>query len=243
MGNGPSLKELDFELLKDEDVFTVNQITRNENFSKLHPKYHFWADPMFFYETPEHKPAISDEFYSKMIEVFNNNKDLTVFAVSKPTNGVCKQISKKHKLNYYCSYGAVKDYLNKSLDLSAPCPSFYNVLQYALYTAMVIGYKEIYLLGCEQSNLIMILSTLLHSQNNKYEYGYKITNEEGQRLVSQYNKFPVSVWLKEHSIMFKDFEYLKQIAINNGVAIYNCTKESLVKCFDFASIEDILNEK
>ena len=50
LGNGPSLKEVDFSLLGEEVVFTVNQLARNEKFDLLKSNYHFWADPSFFTE-------------------------------------------------------------------------------------------------------------------------------------------------------------------------------------------------
>ncbi len=48
LGNGPSLKEQDLSLLKDEYVFTVNQITRHPDYEKIKSNFHFYTDSMFF---------------------------------------------------------------------------------------------------------------------------------------------------------------------------------------------------
>ena len=48
LGNGPSLSKVDFTLLKDEVVFSVNQLPKNSQFSELHTTYHMWTDNRFF---------------------------------------------------------------------------------------------------------------------------------------------------------------------------------------------------
>ena len=48
LGNGPSLKEQNIELLKHEYVFTVNQFCRNPISEVIKPNFHFWVDDLFF---------------------------------------------------------------------------------------------------------------------------------------------------------------------------------------------------
>ena len=40
VGNGPSIKQQDLSLLKDEIVFCVNQCVRNEQFTAMNPQYY-----------------------------------------------------------------------------------------------------------------------------------------------------------------------------------------------------------
>lgn len=49
LGNGPSIAKLDFSLLGDEFVFTMNQIPRMKDFCKLRSNYHVWTDSILFH--------------------------------------------------------------------------------------------------------------------------------------------------------------------------------------------------
>lgn len=48
LGNGPSLKNVDLEILKDEYVFTVNCFSKVSGFEKVNSNYHLWIDSSFF---------------------------------------------------------------------------------------------------------------------------------------------------------------------------------------------------
>lgn len=245
IGNGPSIQCFGFELLKDKDIFTVNQIARNNNFNKLNIKYHFWADPMFFYEDINHNKTISDDMYQQMISVVKNNKNVKCFVTCKIENGVVQSLIKEGaNIHRYPSFLGTKQYGNSfKPSLDRPMPGFYNVLQYAILSAIAMGYKKVFLLGSEQTGLLNVLNTKINEKAEENGHGYSLNEDEKRRMVNHYNKFSVSQFLYEHALMFDDFEWLKMLAEKLNIGIYNCTPKTLVDSFEKKDIYEVLGSK
>ncbi len=243
IGNGPSIKDFDFSLLKGKDIMTLNQIARNQNFDKLDIKYHFWADPMFFYEDENHNKAISDDMYVQMQKVISKNPICVV--VSPLNNGVVKDLIKEGaKIYRYPAFSETNNELMRlEPRLSEVGPVFYNVMQYAIYSAICLGYKKIFLLGCEQTSLLTILNTKLNDATDTSNYGYVINKNEKERMIEHYKKCSVAKYLYQHAKMFDDFAWLRKLADINSVTIVNCTPKSLVDSFEHKELNDVLVNK
>lgn len=232
LGNGPSIRDVNFSIFKNEDIFTVNQISRHPDFEKITIKCHFWADPMFFEDDKNHNPTISDELFEYMAKIPEKNINSLLFVVADTNNGVVKKLKEKYRVHHYVSYGCIKSYNKEDINLSKCLPGFNNVVQFAILTALAMGYKEIVLVGCEQTSLMNVLNGIIEKNaSNKY-YGYIISDKERNRMINQYNRYSVSLWLSQHAEMFKDFDELEKLSKEFGCKIYNTTEKTLCDSFE-----------
>lgn len=235
IGNGPSLKDLDFTLFDNEDVFTVNDIANAKDFEKLNIKYHFWADPAYFNEKYAHI------YRELMIKTINHHSKPICFVACSLDNPQIKMINDTNSIIRYPNLGYVKKpYLFPRLD--KPSPGFYNVIQYAMLTAIAMGYKKIYLLGCEQTSIFEVLNTRLNRKYDVDSHGYDISNDKEKMLYDSCVSYSVSFYLECFVKIFKGFEYLDEISKYNNVAIYNCTDRSLLETYPKANLYEVLKE-
>ncbi len=61
LGNGPSIKKEDLNLLADEIVFTVNDMYLYEQFNRLNTNYHLLFDPAYFADISKRNPERNDQ--------------------------------------------------------------------------------------------------------------------------------------------------------------------------------------
>ena len=114
IGNGPSLKTVDLEKLKDEITFTVNQSPRMKDFPKIHTNYHIWTDERFFNEdfsSPEGK-----ELLEVMKSVNTDGNKPTVFYKTSAVKMIKEQeLEKELDISY-----VMEGFSLKSPDLDLP---------------------------------------------------------------------------------------------------------------------------
>jgi len=230
LGNGPSLKNLDFSKLKNIDLITVNQIARLKNFSTLKIKYHFWVDPMFFKKVED-----SDDLYNYMKLTILNSKNTIFFVGSNSKNTIVKKLlTLTNKVYFYPIFNSCESGYKYKGSLHDCCPNFANVIQCAIYSAICLGYKKIYLLGCDQTGIFNVLAAKTNQQSNCY--GYPISKSEQIRMQNHFKNTNISIWLSQNAKMFKDFDWIESFSKTKNCKIYNCTNNSLCDSFEFKKI-------
>ena len=248
VGNGPSITNFDFSTFEDEDIFTVNQIARHGDFSKAHPKIHFWADPLFFAENKDGSIGLSDEVFSIMVKTIESNS-ATRFILVKPfSNSVCSYLVRRYGIERFFRYLAITDLGDPrvrkwTLSLDRPCPSFYNVVQYAIWSAMCLGYSRIYLIGCEQSYIKNEIDMRLSRLADESIYGYTLSDKEKSRISNSAFATNLADVFSSYARIFRDFQLLKQVSDQNNISIINCTPNSLIDCFPKKTLEEVLGER
>lgn len=137
LGNGPSTNLESLKKIKDFPKMTVNFFHKGgEHF---HSDYHLIVDPAFYLEE-EYKrytlKLVQREKHTKMI--FNSEIVTNLYGkYDYPDNVYCINAN-------VIQYG---DHL--SVDMCKPMTSSPNVIPLAIQCVIHMGYKEIYLLGCE----------------------------------------------------------------------------------------------
>lgn len=234
-GNGPSIKNIDFGQFENEDVFVVNLIANHVQFKKLKPKYYVMVDPFLLSAEDSNKDRID-----KVIEVGKNNPGVKYFFPTKvQENYYCRIIEKNSEIYFLKSVLRLIDFMNDDPSLSKSIPDYGNVVLYAIYIAICLGYKAIYLLGCDETSIL----TLINAHRGYVDdsaYGYHLSEEEKKRIISTSTILPFDKSLSIMNETFKDFSLMKKYGEKYDVKIYNCCKESLLKCYDFIALEDVL---
>lgn len=106
-------------------------------------------------------------------------------------------------------------------------PCFQNVVGASIFILMLIGYKNVSLLGCDFNSFASCVKNHCYSEKNN------------ARTMS------LSFELFCYSIAAQNHDDLQAYAIHNGVQIFNSTKGSLIDSYPF-KFEDSLyfnNEK
>lgn len=238
LGNGPSLKMFDFKLLKDEITFTVNQLPRNPDFASLHTNYHFWADNRFF-DLREDCPE-DMELLQVMKNVNTSDNKPTVFYKVAAYEMIHKYgLDKSLNIHYYDEYIVnTQKALRKRVDFTHRVPNFHTVVHYTICMAVYMGFKEIYLLGCDCTGLISTIQAKL--QEGKSEYGYPISLNEKKRMEKMFAKATFISELKGYLNLLYEYEWLGDYCKCNHVKLYNATPGGLLECLPRVSLAKVL---
>lgn len=232
VANGPSLNTQNLELIKDEYTFGVNNLMITEKYDQLLPKFYTIVDYKFFHDeykvltdnlkklaTKEHKPiCIFPVIHKKYIERNGLDKDLEIIWIAHDINRGKK--------------------IRKDIRLSQLIPFSYNVANVALFTALSMGFTEIYLLGVDMTGV-------LHTYNEEYEFSdaghffksdLHLAEYESKKFQSFKNESMLKLYLGTFYCFRQAFEY----ANRRGVKIINLTSSGALDVFPLGKYEDIV---
>ena len=236
LGNGPSINNLDFALLANEDVFTVNQLARRDDYCLLKANYHVWADPIFF------EIDINKEENQELIQSFFRVKT----AVGSPicflpieAEDFVVQIGLSNVIDINYFYGHKDfDYCNEDIDLTKESYSFGTVVQYAISIALYMGYSEIYLLGCETTGILNVINNFLHRTIT--DYAYNVSEEEKKRMLGMMTKYDMEHEFKSWGIVLHQYKLLGKYCTDREIELINCTPSSIIDSLAYMDLSDVL---
>ena len=208
---GPSLRDVNLNKIKG-DTIVVNRFTKiGKEFPDFVPTYYAMIDALFAF------PGYIEEV-EEAIKMYGNKGTKFFFGSKLLHAELFKRV--KNDNFYFVTWpsGFLKP--NKTYTLDQPFPALQNVACFAIYYAMLMGYKKIVLLGCDFNSFASL------TRNHCYQ------ESSSERLYKR------SLELFDYSIVSKVHENLNEYAINHGVKILNSTKGSLIDAYEF----NILNE-
>ena len=136
LGNGPSIKNLDTDLISDGVTFVVNKFYKSPIYSKIKPTFHCVYDRFIFEECKDDLNDIisKDEFGTTFIftrraigSIKNDERCHYVYSTQLPTSG---------EYHY---------------NLTKNANTWLNVIPFVIMCAIYMGFSEIVLLGCDFS--------------------------------------------------------------------------------------------
>ena len=239
IGNGPSINKQDLSQLTNEITFTVNQLPRNNIFEKINTNYHLWVDDRFF-KIDKNKPE-DMELLNVMKSVnTTNNKPVVFYKLS------ARKMVEEFKLNEllnirYFQEGLIfNEEFNEEFDFTKLIPGYPTVVFYAISLAIYMGFKEIYLLGCDCTGFITTAQSLLKTNDNELLYGYKISENEKKRLQQSNSTYSIGDELLWHSYLFKDYEIFYRYCEKRNIKLVNCTAGGLLNLIPRMVLNEIL---
>lgn len=208
IATGPSLTSGDLEMLKDEDTFGVNSIFLMYDKTNWRPTYYVCTDAPYF---------------SKLIDTYkikpNKLCQQSVFLNSDTKKLNDDFISSKIEWIKFSGWNRAFDFFRPQImeDISHGMFAFGTVTNIVITIAMYMGYKEIYLVGADCSNL------------NKH-FVNDVTDKDKD---DKYVKDVIYAQLRGYEIMKKETE-------KRGVRVFNATRGGALEVFPRKKIEDIL---
>ena len=239
LGNGPSLKLEQLDLLEDEYVFTVNQFARSEQVRSVRPNYHFWADPIFF---KDEGSDASKEIVKTMIDVGQYNSDFVSFFPINEMDFVQRNgIDKKIHTGYFYSPLSLESGMINNIDYSKFTPGFGTVVQWCITMAIYMGFKEIYLLGCDHTGLMVQFKTALRKMDET-EYAYKYSDVEKKRMEDMVDKQGMEVLTFAYYNSTVEYRLLYEFCKKKNINLVNCSSVTVIDSIPRMRLTDVFNK-
>lgn len=232
IGNGPSLNNIDLKALKNEDVITVNNINKVKDYEQLNIKYHLWSDPDYFNGKYDINETLKN--FKKMFD----NKEITFFVPLYARDFFNNYEFDTNRVNYFLNRVILDDKSDVLTILTEPINMFRSVVQYAVVIAIYMGYKEIYLLGCDGTNICAVIDAVLDRTSTEY-HAYK---DDSVKLEFKKNPLPMEYNFYAQSRAFMLWRRLGEYAKANEIILKNCTETTLIDCIDRIRLEEVINE-
>lgn len=241
IGNGPSIRNVDFSLLKDEIVFTVNQLPRLERFHELKSDFHLWADERFFNLNKD------DEGDMELLDVMKAVKTESSNPVVFYKTTACKMIEEfnlRDELNIeYFMDGAIGSELSTvDYPITRMMPIFPTCIHYAIVIAVYMGFSKIYLLGCDCTGIQNTISARMETAN-EFNYAYDVSEKEKQRMVKMASQTKLSDEFIWYGKLLELYGVLCEYAKNHGTELFNATSTSLIENVPKVRLDEVLNDR
>lgn len=232
IGNGPSLNQQDLKPLKNEFVISVNSMIASSVFDTIQPNIHIMVDSTKFNDK-------YPEFISDLLSLAKKNpKPVCVFPIS--SYNFISKIGLKDELEIIYIMQGRKNHRITNIDLTKRIPQYQNVINVALYTAIYLGFSEIYLLGCDMTGFITI-----YNEDGTLDYGghfYENENTKEKKIMDDLHKARTNEFmLKAYGYVFELFRLTNDYAVKKGIKIYNATKGGALDVFPRVKYEDVIN--
>jgi hypothetical protein len=226
IGNGPSLTKMDLSKLANEVVFTVNTIMSNRNiYDTLNTDFHFVIDPFYFRQSvdlPEEKATID------LLKQINYEKKKPVCIVSYEGINAFKSygLDKTLDLAYIYQHINLTESYTPKINLTRNIPTSQNVVQAAIFSAIYMGFKEIYLVGCDMTSIFITYESNDNGETtiSNDTHAYKFSDNEMKNLLKESNRLDNEYMLHDYAKVFAIFKNIRKYAERNGIEIINATK-------------------
>lgn len=230
LGNGPSLAEENVSLLTNELLISCNQGQIFTEANGLKPRYHAFIDTIFL------GPEFS-EFLDEMIRLQAINGTILLTS-SQIAEAIRERVPDTDLFETH--QFLISDYVRRPAsrmpDLTEAQFGFLSVVHMALTFAIFMGFKEIFLLGCDMDYFLDPGRTLRHSYGDgKFGPVGKTAGE-----LFGWEQADLTAWcLRE----FRGFEELRRIAEGQGCRIVNAGRSGALNVFERKSLEAVLGRK
>lgn len=228
LATGPSIKDQPVRQLAGEHCIAVSNFFVHPDYRAIRPRYHCIA--------PFHAPITEEGWQDWLREASTATGDAEMFFglrdLERNTRAGHFNQREKHFLNFA---GSLEQLEAHGVDLTRILPSPQSVTIMALYAAVYMGFKEIYLLGCDHDWILH-----LNSSTHFYDESQHALNRGG------YNEWfapGLDTYFKDYLSLWKQYRTLGQIAERRGVRIVNATRGGLLDVFPRAQFESLLVQK
>ncbi len=236
LANGPSLRKVldeDTEILKQNDLLTVNFMPLTPDFFNLKPNMHVLADGLFFVKE---KQGNTQELWSALEKV---DWKMSLWIPKGKGRDEIATLPECVEVKYFNLTPAegFSGLTHKLFDLGLAMPRPRNVLIPSIMIGMREGYNEIYLCGADHS----WSQTLWVDDNNLVvtvqPHFYKDNEKEHKRVESLYKNIHLHDIFRSFSIAFKSYWDIAEYAEKRGVKIVNATPGSYIDAFPRGGLE------
>ncbi len=237
IGNGPSLKKQNLLLLKGEITFACNFFNLHPQAAEIAPTFYCFGDANTFFAKSINDDLEIDrsEWFSDIVRK-NPHAEFIVPYMAKEI------IAKKgwfqsQPLWYVLQRGIATELNQASAELDRAIPNgMGTVAAIAIPAALFMGFKKIYLLGCDCNWFVqaMVKEDFAQECAHFYDRNPYIKRE------STLTDFGMEIEFKCLSDHFKSLRLLRELAQTKGQEIWNATDGGLLDVFPRISFSSLL---
>lgn len=227
--SGPSVRNMDLTVLKNEITMAVHSFYLHKDISVIQPTYYCNAQWTYNEKTTEQVAEAYMRDLKKCV-----GKSQYFFSIKEKGIIERTQMFTPEEMNYYC-YGKSST-LYEEVDLCQGIMSVQSVPILCIQLAIYMGFKEIYLLGTEHDSLI----------TQKYDYFYdrkRCVTGDKDVGVDKDGNITVSFAedLRTTYVLWEDYKAVKRIAEQNNIKIYNATIGGALDLFPRVSFKSLFS--
>ncbi|OFZ82140.1 MAG: hypothetical protein A2583_07440 [Bdellovibrionales bacterium RIFOXYD1_FULL_53_11] len=219
LATGPSISRENLAPLKNEFCISVSNFFIHPSFLEIKPAYHCIA--------PFHHPIQEEWFEKWMHELDAAAPDGTTifFGTTDVQRTTGKGLFRRHNPRFLMFGGKAADIRNNPIDPCHALPAPHSVSIMALYAALFMGFKNIYLLGCDHDSI-------LHVGTNTHFYDEKNHAFRKSGATEKDEWLDMSTEALAMHNLFNQYKIVKTCATAHGATIYNATRGSLLDVFE-----------
>lgn len=241
LANGPSLREFledidgNLDKYKNAEFFVVNDFVHDSHFTLIKPRYCVMSDPLFFrdtlYSERGHNAmnALAEKVSWQMILFIPSLQKESTYLDPVRRNPNIKIVT-----FHYTPYGGLESLRHYFYKRGLGNGEFMTVALNAIYIALILGYKMLYVYGIDHT----FFDNITVNKENVLCFKDKHFYEEETRLrpmIYQSEKgnkpYTMAQFLEEKSLVFKGHLVMEKFAKAIGATIINCTPNTLVDAY------------
>lgn len=231
LGDGPSINDYDIELLKDENIMVMNSFYKNNSAKVLFSG----KGSKFYLIPPLHGPSDREEllYFTRKVEECIKRDTFLLLGINDYIDSFLKIgcfDNAKYDSKYYflpCGPRYLEYCLTSSsfFDLEYPVLSAGTASVYAILLAGFMGFREIYLLGVDHSEILYKLKL-------SKDHFWDVNNS---KKIHNYVENDLLLYLISSTL----YQYKLIANYYRNSKIFNCSKISLVDNFKYKNIDSI----
>ena len=230
LGNGPSAKQLDLTMLKNENVISVSNGYLHEAYATFAPQYHCVPQITYGKMTRESVVAWFNEMHQKLgnAELFLNETEAELVREYGLFSG-----RKVHYVTLRESFDELDE--REVIDITRPIPRVASVPVLAIMLAMYMGFNEIILLGVDHD----------HFKTGKYIYAFETRAQKDKDFSVTSEGTVVTPWYDDFQSLarlWRQYRVLREIALANRIAIINATPGGELDEFPRENFETLIKK-
>lgn len=231
LGNGPSLMD-DFQngrvLCEGNDILCVNMFCSSPLFFELKPRFYYIVDGAYFApQTERHKSHIRE-----LIEAFKRvdwDMFLVISTLSVGGGDLLRSLSGNNNIKIIrwnsVEVNGFRWFRHLYYRHRMGMPRCQTVVNFALCTAINMGYKNIYLYGADHT----WTRDLFVDKDNVVCYGDRHVYKKELQVIKKSGNF--ASLLMAFANMFKSHYLLEEYSKSRGVSIWNCSSDSFLDAY------------
>lgn len=208
VATGPSITMSDLELIKDEVTFSMNSIILAYDKTAFRPTYYGIQDPNVFEKLYPELIKRKDDQKVFIPDGLGNGKEIPSDWIKFKINGIYHMYDYNYTDKYFAKFSG---------DSYAVVYDGYTITYSLLEIAVYMGFKEIYLLGCDST----------YSSDLKKQH------------FIDYGHYDPS-YMKAHDRLMVAYNVAKKYADSHGIKIINATRGGALEIFPRVTLEDVL---
>jgi len=225
---GPSIKTQDLRVLKGETCIAASNFCVHPQYAEIKPEYYCIPKVGI-------PPATVDTVVQWFKDIALKMGGATMFL----SHGDRQMVQDHHlfegKTVHYLAFGRSWDSVEKQgIDLTRPLPRIQSVPVMALQIAIFLGFKEIYLLGCDHDHLLHHGITLHFYEKHEHAVSRHYTQKN-----TEWSAYEEEV--RQFGLLCSQYRALRSWAEPRGIRIYNATPGGMLNTFERVRFESLFD--